>query len=48
MLTSEFTAHDGPIWKVKWAHPDFGDIIATCSYDKIVNIWEERKQNIMQ
>lgn len=40
-------AHDGPIWKVKWAHPDFGNILATCSYDKSVNIWEERKSNLV-
>ena len=48
ILNSEFMAHDGPIWKVKWAHPDFGNILATCSYDKSVNIWEERKSNVIQ
>jgi len=24
----------GILWKIKWAHPDFGSIIAVCSYDK--------------
>jgi WD40 repeat protein len=27
---SEFTAHNGPIWKIKWAHEHFGNILATC------------------
>lgn len=27
---SEFTAHYGPIWKIKWAHEYFGNIITTC------------------
>ena len=39
----DFSAHDSAIWKVKFAHPDFGNILATCSYDKIVGIWEEKK-----
>ena len=39
------TGHQGPIWKIKWAHPSFGNIIATCSYDKTVIIWEEKKKN---
>ena len=41
----EFTAHDAEVRKVKWAHPDFGSIIATCSYDKSVIIWEEPRLN---
>ena len=32
--SSEFMGHDGPIWKIKWAHPDFGTIIATCKNPK--------------
>ena len=39
----EFQGHDSAIWKVKFAHPDFGNILATCSYDKSVGIWEEKK-----
>lgn len=27
---SEFTAHYGPIWKIKWAHEYLGNILATC------------------
>ena len=40
-----FQAHDDIVNKVKWAHPDFGSIIATSSYDKTVIIWEEPKTN---
>ena len=42
--TASFQAHDAIIWKVKWAHPDYGSIMATCSADKTVIIWEEKKQ----
>jgi nucleoporin SEH1 len=41
--TASFQAHDATIWKVKWAYPDFGSIIASCSADKSVIIWEEKK-----
>lgn len=42
------TKHNGPIWKIKWAHPSFGNIIATCSYDKTIAIWEEKKKNLTE
>lgn len=25
--------HKGAIWKVAWADPEFGSIIASCGYD---------------
>ena len=33
--------HDGPVWQVAWAHPKFGCILASCSYDGRVVIWKE-------
>ncbi|CAM9666475.1 unnamed protein product [Choristocarpus tenellus] len=27
------------IWRLAWAHPEFGQIIATCSADRSVKIW---------
>jgi len=33
--------HAGAVWKVTWADPEFGQIIASCGYDKQVFIWEE-------
>ena len=46
-LQYDFFAHEDITHKVKWAHPDFGSIIASCSFDKTVIIWEEPKTNIL-
>jgi len=35
--------HEGPVWKVSWAHPRFGNILATCGYDMKVIIWKEER-----
>ncbi|TYH99626.1 hypothetical protein ES332_A11G079400v1 [Gossypium tomentosum] len=37
--------HKGPVWGVAWAHPKFGSILASCSYDAQVIIWKENNQN---
>ncbi|KAJ3400336.1 epoxide hydrolase, soluble (sEH) [Chytriomyces hyalinus] len=48
-MTPEWTtvdswkAHDGSIAKVAWAHPEFGNVIASCSLDRTVKIWEEHE-----
>ncbi|KAJ7590435.1 WD40-repeat-containing domain protein [Mycena floridula] len=34
--------HTGPVWQVTWAHPKFGHILASCSYDGKVLIWREQ------
>jgi WD40 repeat protein len=41
-------AHNGSIWRVCWAHPEFGQVVASCSFDKTVKIWIElaRKENV--
>merc|ERR1712166_1216202 len=36
-LQQTLKGHDGPVWQVCWAHPKFGSIIASCSYDSSVN-----------
>ncbi|KAG6381323.1 WD40 repeat-like protein [Boletus reticuloceps] len=41
MLSS---SHTGPVWQVAWAHPKFGNILASCSYDGQVIIWREQTQ----
>lgn len=33
--------HEGPVWKVSWAHPKFGSLLASCSYDMKVIVWKE-------
>jgi protein transport protein SEC13 len=30
--------HEGPVWQVSWAHPKFGVILASCSFDGSVLI----------
>ena len=39
------TGHEGPVWQVAWAHPKFGVILASCSYDGSVIIYRESLQN---
>ncbi|KRZ78833.1 Protein SEC13 -like protein, partial [Trichinella papuae] len=45
MAEAELNDHQGPVWQCSWAHPMFGNMLATCSYDKKVIIWKckERK-----
>lgn len=40
-LVDTLTGHEGPVWRVDWAHPKFGTILASCSYDGKVLIWKE-------
>jgi WD40 repeat protein len=35
-------AHNGCIWRLSWSHPEFGNLIASCSEDTNVHIWEEQ------
>ncbi|KAF5319394.1 hypothetical protein D9619_008526 [Psilocybe cf. subviscida] len=35
--------HTGPVWQVAWAHPKFGHILASSSYDGKVLIWKEQQ-----
>ena len=34
-------AHDAAITKVSWAHPEFGTILASSSFDRTVKVWEQ-------
>lgn len=40
---SSWVAHSGAVSRVSWAHPEFGQVLATCSTDKNVKIWEEQE-----
>lgn len=43
--SATLTGHAGPVWQVAWAHPKFGVILASCSYDGTVIIHREATQN---
>lgn len=40
-LSLAISRHEGPVWQVAWAHPSFGPILASCSYDGKVIIWKD-------
>jgi WD40 repeat protein len=37
--------HEGPVWQVSWSHPMFGNLLASCSYDRKVS--KKIKQNLL-
>ena len=39
--TGEVVAHEGPVWQVAWAHPQFGVLLASCGYDRRVVVQRE-------
>jgi len=43
--TAELRGHEGPVWQVAWAHPKFGNMLASASYDRKVIIWKETTKN---
>ncbi|WVQ78172.1 hypothetical protein IAT38_000255 [Cryptococcus sp. DSM 104549] len=38
---AEWKAHDAPILHLSFAHPIHGSLLASCSHDRSVRIWEE-------
>lgn len=34
--------HDGAVWCISWAHPKYGNILASAGYDGKVLIWREQ------
>jgi len=43
VYSAELVGHDGPVWQLSWAHPKFGSILASCSYDRKVIVWKEER-----
>ncbi|EDR03350.1 uncharacterized protein LACBIDRAFT_238721 [Laccaria bicolor S238N-H82] len=37
----DWKAHDAAVSKISWAHPEFGSIIASSSFDRTVKVWEQ-------
>lgn len=42
-LIDTLTGHEGPVWQLSWAHPKFGSILASASYDGRVIVWREQQ-----
>jgi protein transport protein SEC13 len=43
MLTERgMCSHEGAVWCVSWAHPKYGTILASSSYDARILIWREQ------
>lgn len=40
MLTA--SSHEGAVWCVAWAHPKYGNILASAGYDGKVFLWKEQ------
>lgn len=40
--TCEIRVHSGSVLRVAWAHPEFGRVLASCSSDRSVHIYEEQ------
>ncbi|KAJ1922329.1 epoxide hydrolase, soluble (sEH) [Mycoemilia scoparia] len=43
VLNDSWKAHDSSVICLNWAHPEFGEILASCSLDRSVKIWIEQK-----
>lgn len=39
--TGSWKTHSGSVWRVTWAHPEFGQVLASCSFDRTAIVWEE-------
>ena len=40
-LSRPLRSHEGPVWQVAWAHPQFGALLASCGYDRRVVVHRE-------
>ena len=40
-LSASIAGHDGPVWEVAWAHPRYGVLLASCSYDSAALVHRE-------
>lgn len=47
-LQAELRGHTGPVWKVAWAHPKFGNLLASASQDGTMCIWREAQPGSWQ
>lgn len=48
VLNDSWQAHDCSVLKVRWAHPEFGNLVISSSLDRTVKIWEEQQDQPAQ
>jgi len=46
LLLQHRQAHEAPVARVSWAHPEFGPILASCSFDRTTKIWEQAPSSV--
>ncbi|CAK5078254.1 unnamed protein product [Meloidogyne enterolobii] len=39
--------HGGAVWKARFAHPEFGQVLATCSFDNTIQIFDKDAVDVM-
>lgn len=44
IVSASWKAHSGSIWRLSWANPEFGVVIASASFDRTVSVWEETSE----
>lgn len=44
-LCATLQGHEGPVWQVSWAHPQFGVLLASASFDGSVWVHKEVQRN---
>ncbi|WBW73140.1 GATOR2-SEACAT complex WD repeat subunit Seh1 [Schizosaccharomyces osmophilus] len=42
-ISSEWRAGDASLMRIEWAHPEFGQVLAVCSLDRGVRVYQEQK-----
>ena len=45
IIDPDLIAHQGPVFEVAWAHPKFGNILASCGFDNNIIFWQEQEAN---
>jgi protein transport protein SEC13 len=48
LMTTQKEAHLGPIWRIEFCHPVFGEFLATCSLDKTLKIWQLTNETLSE
>uniref|UniRef100_A0A914GY48 Nucleoporin SEH1 n=1 Tax=Globodera rostochiensis TaxID=31243 RepID=A0A914GY48_GLORO len=39
--SASWKKHGGAVWKVRFAHPEYGQVLATCSFDNTIQIYDK-------